>query len=585
MTVSFFVYSITVFLTRSQRKFVDFYCTMSNFVILWSNKYSYKIKCKTVLHMYKAFLVEDEVIVREGLRDNIDWENCGFSYIGDAADGETALPMIRELKPDLVLTDIRMPFMDGLALSDAIKKELPDTRIIIISGFDDFSYAQRAIHIGVEQYLLKPVTKAKMVEVLTEIRKKMDREAGQKNYLEQFLQEAQEYEQFSKRRFFEQLTAGGMSDAEIREAAEDLDLDIEASCYNIVALNLTSTGHSGENPDRYTDALAALQGKLVHYFLSCPEYLLFRWNVITYILMIKGEPGNIDKLTSACIENIVRRCRECGGEASWFVSSGTPVTELTELSDCFSEAMRLLSYRHICPDEHLLTSDCVDSRRLDGSKGASSSVDPELIRKFLSDGAAEEVELFLTQLLGKSGDALLSSYIFSQYFSMTVFLKTVEFVDSLGCGTDAISAAGFRERLQETDPSAVKENARQIIRLALELRDGESRRHYNDFLKLAFNYIDAHYFDSSLSLDDVARAANVTPGYLSAVLSQEHGQTFAERLTQVRMNAARRLLTLTDMRNAEIAEAVGYKDPRYFSYIFKKTQGCAPRDFRGGAKS
>ena len=109
--------------------------------------------------MLRAFLVEDESIIRETLRDTVPWGQYGYVLAGEAGDGEMALPLIRQLKPDILITDIRMPFMDGLALSKLVSQEFPDMKIIIISGHDDFEYAQQAIHIGVERYLLKPITK------------------------------------------------------------------------------------------------------------------------------------------------------------------------------------------------------------------------------------------------------------------------------------------------------------------------------------------------------------------------------------------------------------------------------------------
>lgn len=125
--------------------------------------------------MLKVFLVEDESFIREGLRDNIPWEKYGYTFVGEASDGEMALPMIRKLRPDVLITDIKMPFMDGLALSRIVQSELPQTRIIIISGYDDFEYARQAIEVGVEQYLLKPITKLALRKVLLELKEKSTR--------------------------------------------------------------------------------------------------------------------------------------------------------------------------------------------------------------------------------------------------------------------------------------------------------------------------------------------------------------------------------------------------------------------------
>lgn len=155
--------------------------------------------------MLKVFLVEDETIIREGLRDIIPWQQYGYILVGDAGDGEQALPMIRETKPDVLITDIKMPFMDGLALSSLVNKELPGTKIIIISGYDDFEYARQAIRIGVEQYLLKPITKATLTATLSEVREKIENERQAEDYLEKFRSEVQEYEQFSRRRFLNRL--------------------------------------------------------------------------------------------------------------------------------------------------------------------------------------------------------------------------------------------------------------------------------------------------------------------------------------------------------------------------------------------
>ena len=107
--------------------------------------------------MLKTFLVEDEVVIREMIKKMIPWEQYGFELAGEASDGEMALPLILKSKPDLLITDIKMPFMDGLTLCKLVKKELPDIKIVILSGYDDFNYAKQAINIGVEDYLLKPI--------------------------------------------------------------------------------------------------------------------------------------------------------------------------------------------------------------------------------------------------------------------------------------------------------------------------------------------------------------------------------------------------------------------------------------------
>ena len=153
----------------------------------------------------RVFLVEDESTIREALRDTVPWNQVGYEFVGEAGDGEMALPLLRQVKPDVLLTDIRMPFMDGLELSKLVLKEFPRTKIIILSGYDDFDYARKAIDLGVERYLLKPVTKSTLTQVLTEVKEKIESETEQQNYLKRFRLEAQEYERYTRLQFMEQV--------------------------------------------------------------------------------------------------------------------------------------------------------------------------------------------------------------------------------------------------------------------------------------------------------------------------------------------------------------------------------------------
>ena len=132
--------------------------------------------------MLKIFLVEDETVIREGFRDKIPWEQYGFQLVGEAGDGEMALPMIRKIRPDVLITDIKMPFMDGLSLSEIVKEEFPKMKIIIISGYDDFEYARQAISVGVDQYLLKPITRTALRNVLLEMMEKIEEVLVPKDY-------------------------------------------------------------------------------------------------------------------------------------------------------------------------------------------------------------------------------------------------------------------------------------------------------------------------------------------------------------------------------------------------------------------
>lgn len=535
--------------------------------------------------MFKVFLVEDEIVVREGIRKNILWEQYGFLYAGDASDGELALPLIRQIKPDLLITDIKMPFLDGLALSELVRRELPKTKIVIISGYDDFSYAQQAIRMGVEQYLLKPIVKEKMVEILIALQKKMETERQQEEYLERFQREAREYEMFSRRRFFEQIVTGGLSVSEISETAKAMSIDLNALSYNIVLFSLNSAAYDGSAPEGYTDALAAVQDEVTQYIVSHPELILFRWNVTTYAVLIKGGQDDIEARTCDCTGNIQSRCAIAGRDVDWYIACGRPVSRLGAIPACFSEASRVLSYRYLCPEEHILSEASIRDIQKKNRSGADTDkkeIDQERIRSFLSGGSEEEVDHFIDQLLQSAGEEAVSLPLFCRYLTMTVYFATAEYLDSVGCRADSFWPTELRPKDNAKTPEEARQYARQVIGQAIELRDRESKKQQRDLLIQAIGFIDEHFPEETISLDRVARKVNISPNYFSAMFSQEVGQTFVEYLTSKRISEAKRMLRQTDKRSSEIAFAVGYKDPHYFSFVFKKVSGCTPSEYRRG---
>ncbi len=537
--------------------------------------------------MFKVFLVEDEIVVREGIRKNILWEQYGFFYAGDAPDGELALPLIRQIQPDLLITDIKMPFMDGLALIELVRKELPRTKIVIISGYDDFSYAQQAIRIGVEQYLLKPIIKEKMVEVLVDLKNKMEADQRQQEYIESFRREAQEYENFSRRRFFEQIVTGGLSVSEISETAKAMGINVNAPFYNIVLFSLSGAEYDGSAPESYTDALAVVQEKVTQFILGQPQLILFRWNITTYAILVKGMHEDIIARTSECIENIRNHCTLAGGDVGWHIACGTPISRLNAIPICFAEASRILSYRYLCPEEHILSEASIgDFRKMNGSgtEKGKKEINQECVRNFLSSGAEEEIDRFIDQLMQSAGDEAVSLPLFCRYLTMTIYFAAVKYLDSIGCHADSFWSLELRPNDDTTSPEEVRQYARRVMGQAIELRDRESAKQQRDLLKKAMGFIDEHYKEESISLDRVAKKVNISPNYLSAIFSQEAGQTFIDYLTSKRIEEAKRMLRQTDRRSNEIAFAVGYKDPHYFSFVFKKVVGLTPSDYRRGIK-
>lgn len=540
--------------------------------------------------MLKVFIVEDESIVREGLRDNIPWEQYGFKFVGEASDGEMALPMIQQTKPDVLLTDIKMPFMDGLSLSRLVHQEFPTMKIIIISGHDDFEYAREAISIGVEQYLLKPITRASMQKLLTELKTKIEQEREQNSFQEKFQDETREYEQFSRTNFFVKVFEGRMPVQDIYEEAAKLSLRINATCYNILFFSLQDK-RTGENAGFETEEFARTREELLRYFIRYPEHVVFRWNVNTYGVLIKGSKEQMDELTGRCIDNVKRICEPMEESIRWYVAVGTPVERLSMLADCYSKVNHYFAYRFLMPDVHVFTEDVTESYMPVSTGGKigdidSAKLDPELIKDFLIRGNRDEITEFVDNYLMSIQEAL-KSRLFQNYLTFHIHFVAMAYVESLGYDKKEFLQLIGGEQIQEVNYNIEELSVyiSNILGKAMEIRDAESDNQSRKVLKHALSYIEENFSDETLSLNQVAGAVNVSANYFSAIFSKAMDMTFIEYVTQKRMEKAKKLLRQTEKHSGDIAMEVGYKDPHYFSFVFKKTQGCTPREYRIGAKN
>lgn len=542
--------------------------------------------------MLKIFLAEDEVVVRETIKRMIPWEELGFELVGEAADGEMALPLLLRQQPDLLITDIKMPFMDGLTLARLAKKEIPGLKVVILSGYDDFNYAKRAIGIGVEDYLLKPITKNALIERLSEIRSRYEHEKTQKEYYEKFQREMQAYEKNSSRDFFEALVGGSMDMMEVYKRAEKLGLDIVAEAYNVLIFTMNCDEDFSGQRDEYFSWEAESLELLENFFAGHSSAMLFRSNIFSYGVLLKGQRETIEENTRACVDEIRKILSRQDGRREWFLAVGQSVERLSQIQKSYHTASRAFSQRYLY-DENILYYDEMETMEHPGGQAETednaylqkvdvNALNPAILQKFLSNGLQEETENFVKDYFYAIGQEPMESLVFRNYVILNVRFSVISFIKGLGCDTNEMESADTEEVLAESGKnmeSAIA-YAKKMISQAIEIRDQNSGNKNRSILKTAVDFIDSHYMDEEISLNTVANVANVSSNHFSALFSQNMGQTFIEYLTTLRMNKAKELLRCTGMRSSEIAGEIGYKDAHYFSYLFKKTQGMTPSDYR-----
>ena len=535
--------------------------------------------------MLKVFLVEDEVVMRNGIKNNIPWEQEGFEFAGEASDGELAYPLIKKEKPDILITDIRMPFMDGLELSRLVKKELPQIKIIILSGYNEFDYAKTAINIGVTDYLLKPISSAKLLEAVKKVADMIEKEQDNARLIKRYEKEMEENILQEKHKLWGALASNRLSTIELLEKGQRLGIDYTASAYQVFLFKLMQEGDStgcSEKLNRASEKVNDLAG-------SWERVLSFDRSPEGWAFLIKGESEEEVQSTYLETRKELLELVEGYPKVEYFGGIGNVVHRIGDIQTSYKEAARAFSSRffldanQIADSAEMVKVQTEQDGKIDVSKMLSKKREHELVERFLKNGTTEEVDSFLDELFQNIGEQNCKSLLYRQYVVMDLFFCASDFLGNLEMDIENLPEE-CRDINQIVEMAEDAENLRyQIGNLfteTMQLRDSHSKKKYSKLLEDAKAFIDENYKHDEMSLNTVAAQVNISPSYFSTIFSSEMGQTFVEYLTHVRLEKAKELLMCSNMRTAEIGYEVGYKDSHYFSYIFKKVVGCSPKEYR-----
>lgn len=522
---------------------------------------------------YKVFFVEDEIITREGIRDHVDWRSSGFEFCGEAADGEIALSLLQAAQPDVLITDIKMPFMDGLQLSKIVRERMPWVKIIILSGHDEFEYAQKAISLGVADYLLKPVTVQMLQTVLQKLCVQLDQERKEKENLKRLQEQIEDNRAMLRERLLFKLVVGSISPAEAVEKGQMLGLDLISRHYLVVVLKL----ELGDRTEQYDhEEYQQVQQVLTGLAEKNPDVFVLKREWGDNILIMKGStPEYLEEDRDLLLEEIGQAVAKTRYRLG--IGVGASKERIADICRSFIEA--LVHLQNPMNGQGAGINQTIERREL-------LKLDKKVVENYLRCGAKDEFEDFFNAYLRPLSETALRSALIKNYVFVDLILATAKLVDGLGGEIDkVIPEVNSIETILSNVKSVeqLREQAYKIISTGLDYRDSHPDGQHAQLIRQAKEYIEQHYLDPELSLNVVAARANLSASHFSAVFSQETHQTFKEYLTQIRINKAKELLRMTMLRSADIAYQVGYNDPHYFSAVFKKNTGLSPIEFRSQA--
>lgn len=522
--------------------------------------------------MYKIFIVDDESIVREGIRAKIDWDKSIFAFSGEASDGEIALSMIQEIKPDILITDIKMPFMDGLELSMIVKKIQPWIKIIILTGHDEFEFAQKAISIGVDEYLLKPFSGDDLLQVIFKVARKIDHEKKQL-FDSSLIQEKLESAMIlAREHLVSELVLGTASFPDFYKQAEKMHIDIFSKYYIVCIFDIQTK----ENNKKELLQARLLISKLISDSLKSLSFTKSP-NRIVCILKVDTE-NKIEDDSFSLAEAVVHEIKSL--ESCYVtVAIGSVVQDIADLLSSYQNAEHVLSVT--IPIEKNMIVSYSDMCPNTQKNLVLEPRDPvfDLLRYATINEIDGTVESYIS-LLGEnlSHFPVIASYLLVDLiFAISKLFE--EYGGNLKKELPEILEHTFIEKAVKNEET-LRHEIRKICIFFISWRDEHSTSKYIDIILKAKRYIDIHYADFSLTLKKVADQVYLSPNHFSTVFSQECGVTFIEYLTKTRIEKSKILLRTTNKRSVDIALETGFSDPHYFSFLFKKHTGLSPREYR-----
>lgn len=552
--------------------------------------------------MYKLMVVEDENLIREGIVKSIDWESQGYRVTASAVNGRDAVLKIREDVPDVILTDVRMPVMDGLELARWVNENYNNIRILILSGFADFEYAKSAIKFKVFEYLLKPTNKEVFINTFKALKRELDRESEEKLFNQANRKKLKEGLVKLREAFLQKLLAGEVfSLSTLQDKLNYLEIDFTGSEYGAAVIRISAK--LKDYPVEWqtdTGLLAYTMTSIVNEVLDEGNYGVcivksLQEIVILFSLDRDMNETSIRRILKKCashIQHLILKDRRIHIDAAvgLFYPNLHQIEKsyrqaLSSLEQAFFKQGRTFYFYSQSSQYELL------SHEKQWIKDYPAEIE-EILREVMEGNEHRTLEL-IRFLFEEFRTKQVRYYHIKNYVYILCFLLSAN-VSELEDGDNAVGGLSAQlplygeqqEWMRHIDSfSTINQLQEYIIGLFRDVAERVNDRktvhplHKQKVVKKVKTYIDEHY-TSELSLEEIGKHACLSPSYVSYLFKSITGENYTEYLKKVRMRKAKDLLKQLDLKVYEIADMVGYHEYKYFALQFKKMFGISPSEYR-----
>lgn len=554
--------------------------------------------------MYKLILADDEEDVREGLLHLIDWDSLGYRIMETAENGREAAELVEKHVPDVVVTDIQMPFMNGLQLAEWIREKYPATKIIILTGYEEFEYAQKAIRLGIDEYVLKPFSAGELADILRKVKNQIDEEMAAKENVQLLTEHYRKNLPILQSQFLSSLVSRRLPEAEICEKSEHYNLELGGSGYMVSVIRIDTaptrravSARSLEEDDSSHRSLSLkdTNDKQLQLFavLNIADEIVQRNpfdkafihhdEVVLLSINRTGEESIADRTLDLLEE--IRFSVERFLKLTVTVGAGSAIWHLSDAVISYEDAQKALDYRVILGGNKVIWIEDVETRQY-----VPLTIDDvrekELIR-CLKVGSDQELENLLEELFSSLAGSS-ASYQDFQLYLLEILTTVIKVAKDIQVDLDKLFGDGTGFLGQFAKFAHADEAKSWFLEVCKKLKNfiaSDRQSSYNKLVDEAKEYISANFGDNEISITKICQHLHISSGYFSNIFKKETKMTFVNYLMGVRMDAAQELLATTDLKAFEIAERVGFADPNYFSFCFRKKFGVSPKEYRSGARS
>jgi two-component system, response regulator YesN len=537
--------------------------------------------------LYKVLIVDDEIIIREGIRTSIDWISLGCTVINEASHGSEAMEMIQKDCPDILITDICMPGMSGLELLEKVAASYPNTRVILLSGYNDFDYVRRGVQLGAFDYLLKPTSHRELHQIVEKAILDFEAERGRDLQIEVFRNELKQNMYYYRQAYVQKLILSPLSfePIELTETLHIYEMKDQSFRLLLIKAEITDTNRQSQKTKEHQLSRLTTEHRLRLYFQEYESIIYVPMDHDNYAIIYNNHDiHEVDPFMQKC-ETILENITDLQSGLSVSIGVSSTHSSYVELNKAYLEAFESLQHIFYLGTNSIiiyddLPTDIANSPSLWlSSSHVSNYADIlESILRTLKIGNQEDAEDQVNKLFQifehyKQSLPDARNICIELTAQIVSFISTARFIISdeyHSIFEDTINAHSF-EQLHELLQGYISRIAGDICK--------QTRTGHKKIGDRVLALISEHYRES-ISLLWVSEKVHLNSNYLSRLIKAECNQTFTELLTRYRLEKAKQLLRDPQCKVYEVAELVGFTDPQYFATRFKKYVGLTPSEYR-----